>query len=133
MSGLRRRGKRLRKNSGIASWRSSSERDAGEPQRQRREREEVRQRLDLDERRTGAGGGQSRSGPRRADEECEVLAQVDAEPGALVALDVEPVDARRRRRRRRRVGPARRRPRTSTGSPAATSDSASRRTRGSSS
>ncbi len=108
------------------------ERHARQPERQRCERQEVRQRMDLDEPEpmpSMEAGGR----PRRAGEELEVLAQVDAEPGSLVALDVEPVEPDARHQCPAAAWPGRRRPSTTTGRPVATSDSASRRTRGSSS
>ncbi len=69
--------------------------------------------------------------PPRTGEELEVFAQVDPEAGALVALDVEAMEADPGQVAA--AGPGRRRPRTRTGRPAATMASASRRTRGSSS
>ena len=67
------------------------DRHAGEPKRQDREHQEVRQRGDLDEREPLAPM-EPRRRPRRPHEEVEVLAQVDTEPGTLVALDVEAPD-----------------------------------------
>ncbi len=68
------------------------ERHPGEPHRQRGEREEVGQTVDLDEGIPAAPMGTAQR-PARADEERQVLAQVDADPRALVALDAEAPDA----------------------------------------
>ena len=86
------RGKRDRKNSGIASWRSRMTGTPTSLSGSAANDEEVRQAVDLDERRTGAGGGPGHEGQAGPDEEREVLAQVVAEARALVALDVEPAD-----------------------------------------
>ena len=108
------------------------DRDADEAQRQGREHEEVRQRVDLDEREPLAAVGLDRC-PSGSDQERQVLAQVRPESCALVALDVEPPDVHAapdflgglaRAGAGRGRGPGVRSP---------TSDSASRRTRGSSS
>ena len=56
-----------------------------------REDEEVRQRMDLDEREAPPYVG-ARQRDARSDEERQVLAQVDRERCALVALDAEPAD-----------------------------------------
>ena len=68
------------------------ERDTGEPQRERREREEIRQAVDLDEPVPPAavGAGELPAGP---DSERDVLAEIGPDPGALVALHVQPPDA----------------------------------------
>ena len=89
------------------------------------------QRVHLDEGVAASRVG-AHEGEAGADEEGQVLDQVDAEAGALVALHAEPVD----RDAGDRLAPGsdgRRRAKTSTGVPAAASASASRRTRGSSS
>ena len=70
-------------------------RDADEPKRQRREHEEVRQGVDLDEREPLAPMQPDR-GEHRPHQERHVLAQVHAEPRALVALHVEVLDANAR-------------------------------------
>ena len=119
-TGFEARGKRVRKNSGIASWRSRMSGTPANFSGQRGEGQEVGQRVDLDEREACAAV-EPRGASTRPDEEGQVLAQVDTETGALVALDVEPPDldtgelavAGRSGRRR---------PRTTTGRPLATSD-----------
>ena len=63
----------------------------GQPERHGREDEEVRQRMDLDEREAAPDVG-ARQRDARSDEERQVLAQVDRERCALVALDAEPAD-----------------------------------------
>ena len=68
--------------------------DQGHPdeaQGQARDHEEVRQGVDLDQGVAPAAVGPGH-GPRSPDEEGEVLAQVDRQARALVALDVEAVD-----------------------------------------
>ena len=105
--------------------------DADHPERQRREDEEVGQRVHLDQAVAAPGVGADEREPG-AEEEGQVLGQVDAEPGALVALDAEPAD-RDARDRLRAGSDGRRSAKTSTAWPAAASASASRRTRGSSS
>ena len=108
------------------------QRDARDPQGQPGEDQEVGQGMDLEDGEVppALGPGHGPAGPH---EEGEVFAQVDPQAGTLVALDVQAVDGRRRRARPRagRPGGGARRPRPA--GPAATSDSASRRTRESSS
>ena len=103
-------GSAIRKNSGIASWRS---RRTGTPTSRSGRAANARK---SGSEWTWTSAKRRRrcarvSGPRRPDEEREVLAQVRPEAGALVALDVEAVDGRRRRGRRaaRRRGAAGRR------------------------
>ena len=68
------------------------DRDPDELERQRGEHEEVRQRRDLDEPEAMAPV-RPHGVPGRPEPEPDVLAQVRREAGALVALDVDPVDA----------------------------------------
>ena len=67
------------------------DRDADEPERQAGEREQVRRGVDLDQR-VAPPRIRPGQGPRRPDEEREVLEQVRPEARALVAPDVEAVD-----------------------------------------
>ena len=67
-------------------------RDAGQPEVQRPEHQEVGQGVDLDERIPAPPVG-LRDGRRRAYQEVEVLDEVGPQARALVALDVEAVDA----------------------------------------
>ena len=99
------------------------ERHPDEPERQPGEDEEVRQRVDLDERVAPPAVGPGH-GPAGPEQEGQVLAQVRAQPGALVTLDVEPMDVDPVDDGIRCVA-GRRSAKTSTGRPRATSDSAS--------
>ena len=85
-------GKRIRKNSGIASWRSRTTGTPASADRQGGEGEEVRERVDLDER-VAAPAVRAHRGEQRAQEERAVLGQVLADPGTLVPLDGQPAKA----------------------------------------
>ena len=66
-------------------------RDADHPERQGRKDEEVWQGVDLHQAVAAPRVGADEREPG-AEEEGQVLGEVDAEPGALVALHAEPVD-----------------------------------------
>ena len=107
------------------------DRHPDDAERERGKDEEVGQGVDLDE--TVAASpvcaGQGQPG---ADEKRQVLTEICAEPGTLVALDAQPADGDAIEDLVGRIV-ARRRANTSTARPVATIASASRRTRGSSS
>ena len=91
--GFDARGKRIRKNSGIASWRSMITGTPDEPQRQRGEHEHVGDGVRPGPARTAAGGGSRESDASPRARNSAYSQQVGADPGALVPLHVEAVDA----------------------------------------